>query len=174
MLNNFARVKKAKRIAIIGISGSGKSTLARQLATILSLPLLHMDQFIWLPHWTEANIQDTEKALATALQKEQWILEGYIHPCAQLRLSKADIILYLDYSGIRAMYGGIKRWFKYRGQTRPEMPIGCNEKLSLKYLKVMLHRLERNEIEETLPAFHTKVIRLANPKQTKQLVAGLI
>lgn len=40
-----------KRIVIVGCGGSGKSTLARQLATILDLPLTHLDAIYYDQDW---------------------------------------------------------------------------------------------------------------------------
>ncbi|MDZ8035131.1 hypothetical protein [Nostoc sp. DedSLP04] len=42
-----------KKILIIGSGGAGKSTLARELGTILSLEVIHLDAWYWNPGWVE-------------------------------------------------------------------------------------------------------------------------
>ena len=50
-----------------------------------------------------------EKQLNEAVKKEKWIIEGYIHPSANIRLENADTIIYLDYSGLQVVIGGLQR-----------------------------------------------------------------
>lgn len=167
-----------KKIAIIGISGTGKSTLARSLSEQLQIPVLHADQYIWDEQWEEADLEKAEQKFRKSLDTESWIAEGYIHPCAKKRLQDADLILYLDYPGRVAMIGGVKRWWKYRGKKRPEMPDGCTEGQGLdwSYLKVMYKRGERSEIEEALQLgdFAKKLIRLTSRKETQKYIRSLV
>jgi len=89
-------------------------------------------------------------------------------------LEQADLVIYLDYSGWRAMWGGLKRWWQHRGHTRPEMATGCIEKFNWDYLKVMWYRLERSEIEKTIKGFENKIIRLENKKETNNFLKKLL
>lgn len=163
-----------KRIAIIGISGTGKSTLAVKLSKLLNIPVIHVDQHIWKENWNEVDEDEAVTSLGKVLENEKWIAEGWITPCTELRLKRADIILYLDYSGIRAAIGGLKRWWMYRGKKRPEMPDGCSEKTSIDwhYLWVMIGRYERNEIEKYLHSYtnSNKLVRLYSPRKTNQFI----
>ncbi len=169
---------KNKRIAIIGISGTGKSTLARKISKQLNIPVIHADQHIWDENWTEADENKAEMALNKAMRNEKWIVEGYIFPSAKTRLKESDLILYLDYSGLKAMLGGIKRWWMFRGKKRPEMPEGCIEGRSVDwdYMKVMFKRLERDEIEEAIKSFSTskKLVRLKSRRETQEFLKTLL
>ncbi len=40
---------------IIGKPGSGKSTFAKQLSTILSLPVYHIDQYYFHSDWSKQD-----------------------------------------------------------------------------------------------------------------------
>ena len=53
------------------------------------------------------------------------------------------------------------------------MAEGCIERLDRKYLKVMLTREERPEIEEAIKGFEKKIIRLKNRKETKKFIKEL-
>lgn len=157
---------KASRILIIGISGTGKTTLARKLSGFLKIPITYYDEFVWEENWKEVNEKIVEKKLEEVIKREKWIIEGFISPAAQSKLKNADLILYLDYSRFRATLGGLKRWWQYRGKIRPEMAPGCVERFDLKYLLVMLKRAEREEIENEVKNFESKIIRLKSPKET--------
>ena len=41
-----------KRVVVLGAAGSGESTLARWIGEWTGLPVKHLDQLHWLPHWT--------------------------------------------------------------------------------------------------------------------------
>lgn len=156
-----------RRIAVIGISGVGKSTFARSLSAALCLPLYHMDQLFWDRNWQA--VQDTKWLAAEhdLIKQECWIIEGYINPQSIGRLSSAEKIIYLDFSGFHCAWNGLKRWWKYKGKKRPELPEGCIEKLNLKYLLTMLRRCERNDIEMTLTLSNSqhKLIRLTKTSE---------
>lgn len=159
------------RIAIIGISSTGKSTLARLLSKQTDIPVFHMDQFIWKENWEEVPQEDFRMAYHQVLQKEKWIIEGYLYPDDISRLELADIVIYLDYSGWRAAYQGFKRWWTYRNKERPEMAKGCVETFDLNFLITMFKRRERFEIEALLTNIEIeKVIRLNNPMETRILI----
>ncbi len=157
---------KTQKILIIGISGTGKSRLARKLSELLDIPTTYLDSFIWNEHWKENNEKNVIQKLEDVLKNEKWIIEGFIHPSATPKLQKADLVLYLDYSGPRAFLGGLKRWWQYRGKARPEMPNGCIERFDWNFLKVMWKRAERPEIEEAIKGFEKKIIRLKSWKET--------
>ncbi len=162
---------KFRRIAIIGISAVGKSTLARQLSLKFDLPFLHMDQLWWKPYWEETKEAAVAEKLSAELKKESWIIEGYIEPHSAERLRRADIVLYLDYSGWLAVIGGIKRIVC--SKKREEMPEGCEDNLDWNYLKTMLYRKERPEIEEAIKPFASKIIRLKSRRSTNKFITKL-
>jgi len=165
---NHKEIQSAKKIAIIGISGVGKSWLARRLAAQLHLPLVHYDTLCWDAHWTLVPEEMVAQHLAEAIREERWILEGYINPLAQERLTAADLIIYLDYAGWRAAWGGICRWWRHRKQPRPELAHGCEDQWSWERLWVMWTRDERREIEGEIATHASKVMRLRSRKETSK------
>lgn len=159
-----------KKILILGISGTGKTRLARQLSERLKLPLTHYDTLVWREGWQERSEEEIKKELERVLEKEQWIIEGYVHPLAQEKLTQADQVLYLDYSGMEAFWGALQRWWQYRNRTRPEIAKGCIETWDWKFLKRIWNQEERPEIEKILQDFENKVTRLKNRKETQQFL----
>lgn len=110
-----------KKILIIGISGTGKTRCAKKVADKLYIPTIHYDTLVRGTNRTEIDEATVAKEIETIVKKDAWILEGYIHPAAKLRLEHADVVLYLDYAGRAAALGGLQRWWQYRGKKRPEM-----------------------------------------------------
>ncbi len=160
-----------KKILIIGISGTGKSTLGQELATTTGLPLTPMDSLIWHENWQEAPEQDVQQALERIALTESWIVEGWIDHYSHGLLAQADLIVYLDLPGWRAVWGGVQRWWRYRGKRRPEMPEGCVEGFDLRYFKTMLLRYERPHIEAVLAKVRPKnVVRVASRTAAQQFI----
>lgn len=156
------------KILIVGISATGKSRLARFLHKKLSLPLVHMDQLWWGPNWIEQDEALVAQALRLKLRKEDWIIEGYIEPLGTERCTQADLIIYLDYSGLEALKGQIERLFK---RKRPEMPDGCIDKFDLKYMWTVFQRKERPEIEKIISKFENKTVRIKSRSALEQYLS---
>lgn len=164
-----------RRILIIGISGTGKSTFARKLAARLQIPCYHMDSFIWKEHWIEAQQEEVEASLQDVHSQEAWIVEGWLDSYSHSLIESSDLILYLDFSGWRALIGGLQRWWNYRGTHRPELANGCTESLDFGYLAVMLFRKERPHIEKVLEKYSPKnVVRVHSRSQLKAYLTALL
>ncbi|MFA5962078.1 MAG: hypothetical protein WC848_05330 [Parcubacteria group bacterium] len=161
------------KVLIIGISGTGKTRLARKLSDFSKIPVTHYDEFVWGENWKEIDEKIVEQKLEEIIKKDRWIIEGFIHPAAKSKLKNADTIIYLDYSGWQAFWGGLSRWWRCRGKTRPEMAAGCIEKFDWNYLEVMWKRAERPEIEEALKGFEDKIIHIKNRSGTDNFLAKL-
>lgn len=162
-----------KKVVILGISGAGKSWFARRLSSRLSIPVVHYDTLCWDADWTEVHELEVRKRLLEAIEEDNWILEGYVSPAAHERLAAADIVLYLDYSGWRAAWGGLRRWWRYRTSPRPELPEGCEDSWSWERLRIMWTRDERKEIEREVHNFKHKVIRFYSPDEAEHYLQNL-
>jgi adenylate kinase family enzyme len=164
-----------KNIFIIGISGTGKSTISRKLAALTGLSLYHMDSIIWSENWVESDDQKIQLLLDKISDTDGWIVEGWIDKYSNTLLECADLILYLDYPGWLAMWGGLQRWWFYRGTKRPEMPYGCDETLDLEYLRTMLYRRERPHIERILAELKPRnVLRVMSRHEVERYLSQLV
>jgi adenylate kinase family enzyme len=165
-------IENMNRIALIGISGAGKSTLARKLADKTGLPIFHMDPLFWKGNWEAIPEAETLEKHKELIAKDKWIIEGWIDEKMSERLQRADLIIYLDYSGIRCAWRVIKRWWKYRKESRPELPKEAKDQFLPKYFfRVVLPRAERKDVEASLKDIdQSKVVRLTSPKQLKDYI----
>lgn len=127
-----------KRVLIIGNPGAGKSTLARQLAPLLDLPLIHLDCRFWKPNWVPTERALFREEVSELVAADRWIIDGNYDSCIDLRLPRADTVIFLDYATWRSLWGVVKRRFKYHGQSRPDVAPGCREQLDFDFLRFAL------------------------------------
>ena len=84
------------KVLILGNGGSGKSYLAKCLAKKIACDPIHLDRLYWKQQWQHASIEEWESALHFHLQQSSWIMEGTPMRDLQLRISHANIIIFLD------------------------------------------------------------------------------
>ncbi len=111
-----------RRVIVTGLAGSGKSTLSVALAAKTGLPLVHLDLAFWKPGWvapSEAEWRDKQRVV---LAGDAWIADGNYHETLDLRLERADTVLFLDLPWWRCSGRALRRGFKMPG----ELPPGCH------------------------------------------------
>ncbi len=97
-------------IALVGISGTGKSTLARKLGKMCGIEPLFTDSYIWEANWTLREKEAAKQDMLAVLQKQDdWIFDGHIAYIGEYVLPRADMVIYLDYSGVSAFVGVWRR-----------------------------------------------------------------
>ena len=122
------------RIMIIGCCGSGKSTFSRKLQTLTHLELFHLDQYYWKPNWEETPKTEWTKIVQNLANKPHWIIDGNYGGTMDLRIEKADTIIYFDYPTTKCLWRVLTRTFKYWRKERPDMPTGCKERFDIAFL----------------------------------------
>jgi len=163
-----------QRIMVIGVSaGAGKSTFAKEIGKNLAIPVYHLDRFFWEPGWIEADKQEFIDRIREVVKKERWIIEGNYFSTFEERAAFADTIIYLELPLYVCLYRVFKRRFQYRGgQTRPDLPEGCPEKIDAAFLHYILSTYSRRKKQVGLLLFDWQqedpsrmVIKLRNQKE---------
>lgn len=120
----------ARRIMVIGSSGSGKSTLSAKLANRFGLRYISMDkEFFWLSGWMSRPRQEQRDLIAEAVSGERWLMDGSNSSTLDLRVPRADAIIWLRLPRLACLWGVVRRVSKSWGKVRPDMADGCREKL---------------------------------------------
>jgi len=113
-----------RRIVVTGMAGSGKSTFSRSLAVKTGLPVVHLDLHFWEPGWVAPDESDWREKQRGLLAGEAWIVDGNYHETLDLRVGRADTVVFLDtpWSVCAGRAFG-------RGLRKPagEMPAGCDD-----------------------------------------------
>ncbi len=124
------------KIAIIGYSGSGKSTLGTKLAQFYGIPICYLDALFHLPNWQERDSESFDQSIRDWMMgKEDWVIDGSYLSHVPERFGMADLVIYLNFNRWFCLKNVIKRYFKYRGTTRPDMAVGCHEKIDFTFIK---------------------------------------
>ena len=164
--------RKTMKIEIMGYSGSGKSTLCRELAERYGVPALHLDRIQFLPNW-EIRSEEEKKALVAAFLNENpegWVIDGnYSKLSYERRNEEADQIIQLLFGRINCLFRCAKRFWKYRGKSRPDMGEGCNEKLDREFVRWILwegrSKKARERYRRVREQYPEKVTVIRNQRQ---------
>ena len=140
--------------------------MSHGLAARLGLALVHMDQLNWQPGWVDAGNDRLHGLLAVEVAKERWLIEGNYASTMEMRLTRADTVVYLDYPLPLCLWRLIKRIVRFHGRTRPDMPENCPERFDGEFLLYVFrwNRGPRQRTEALLRGHEQKVIRLKNTR----------
>ncbi len=155
-----------QRVLIIGPCGAGKSTLARELGSKHGLPVFHMDQLNWKAGWVESSTDEICEKLSAIIVTDRWLIDGTYGGTLRERLERADTVIYLDYPIRLCVMRLLRRIWRYRGTTRPDMTKGCPERFDFGFLLYLLQWNSGPKLrtDERLIGHENKVIRLKSPE----------
>lgn len=155
---------------VIGVSaGVGKSTFAKRLGEKLQIQVHHLDTFYWKPNWIEASRDEFVHAQEQIVDDKEWIIEGNYTDTFEVRVEKADTLIYLELPLYVCLYRVLKRRIMYHGKTRSDMTVGCPEKIDWAFVKFILTTYfpRKRKMAERFQSYDKKVIVLKNRKEIK-------
>jgi adenylate kinase family enzyme len=145
----IGRLCRARRILVFGCSGGGKSTLSQKLARALNLRYVSMDRDVfWLPGWGWRPRSEQRQRIAEIVAEDSWIIDGNNPKSLDLRLPRADIILWVRVPRWLCLWSIVKRGIVYRGRTRPDMAPGCLERMPDRKFLSYVWNFERDDVPE--------------------------
>ena len=164
-----------QRIMIIGGPGSGKSTLARALGVRLGLPVVHIDPMFWAPGWVQRSRAETLALISAAALAGAWVMDGNHSQTYDLRAGRADMIVCLDLPRTLRVWRILWRRVQFHGQTRPDMPANCPERLDPAFL-LFVWRWDRDSRPKAMALLdkmkgRTRVVHLTSPRQVRRFLA---
>lgn len=123
-----------RRVLVIGHCGAGKSTLATELGSILDLPVIHLDQHFWNPGWVETEKGAWREKVRELVSGDRWIIDGNYDGTLDIRLPRADTVIFLDFPTRVCMWRIAKRIITGYGKSRPDLAPGCPEKIDWEFI----------------------------------------
>ena len=145
--------------------------MARNLSEKYNIPVLHFDTVQFLPNW-EIRVQEEKERMTKDFldANDAWVIDGnYSKLSYQRRMEEADVIILLLFNKISCLYRVTRRYLKYKDSTRPDMAVGCKEKLDWEFIKWILRdgRTEesRQRYQGVLSRYPEKTILIKNQRQ---------
>jgi adenylate kinase family enzyme len=172
-----------RRIVVIGTTGSGKTTLADQLSQRLAIPHVELDALHWGANWTPVSPTIFLERTVQALNGDAWVVDGNYSQVRTIIWSRADTIIWLDYSLWVIMRQLLWRTFR-RILTGEELWNGNREAVSKTFFSrdsILLWALQTySRRRREFPALfsqpehaHLQVMHLRSPRATRAWLASL-
>ena len=172
------RLGGARRVLIYGVSGSGKTTLAERLSTVTSLPWYSVDDMTWEPGWVEVPDDEQRRRISEICARPEWILDTAYARWRDIPLSRAELIVALDYPRWVSLQRLLRRTAA-RCLDRTPICNGNTESLRTAFGPDSIIRWhfrsfarKRDRIREWMDQVDgPRVIRLTSPRQTNAWLA---
>ncbi|NIK79694.1 adenylate kinase family enzyme [Paenibacillus castaneae] len=95
----------------------------------------HLDSIFWKPGWISTPKNEQRDVQEELVSHDSWIIDGNYGGTIDIRFQAADTIIFIDLSRWICIIRVLKRRFQYRNKTRTDMAEGCEERISLEFLK---------------------------------------
>jgi adenylate kinase family enzyme len=166
-----------ERVLVIGSSGAGKTRFSLELARLTGLPIVHLDKEYWNEGWVVTPREVWREEVRSIVERERWILDGTFAKSLDLRLPRADTVVFLDYPRYLCMLRMAKRVLSTFGQVRCDMAPGCPERFDWVFTKwVWNYRRDQYPLIETSLKTHFAggtLIVLKSPRETDRFLKEL-
>ena len=166
-----------RRVVIVGTTGAGKTTLAHPLAVKLGASHIELDALHWRAGWTPAP--DFVAQVECALQAERWVVDGNYSEVQPLILSRADTIIWLDYSFgtklrrlfVRTCRRAFTREALWNGNTETLLnAFFSRESIFVWFFKTHWKQRRRYEARFADLPVHLTLLRLYEPEEVERLL----
>ena len=126
-------LREARRIAVVGNGGAGKTTFSDRLGAVLGLPVVHLDREFWRPGWVVPPEHEWRAHQERLVAGDAWVLDGNDAGTFDLRVARADAVVWLDVHRARCLASAVGRSWRHRG--RAIQADGCPERFSLAFYR---------------------------------------
>jgi adenylate kinase family enzyme len=91
--------------------------------------------FFWLPGWVLRSKTEERALIAAKVAEDRWLMDGTGSSTFDLRLPRADAVIWVRLSRMICIWGVIKRTIRSYGRERLEMARGCPERLDWEFMR---------------------------------------
>jgi adenylate kinase family enzyme len=165
-----------QRVLVIGIPGVGKTTFSLALAGRTGLPVIHLDKEFWRPGWVQTPRSEWRAKVVALAAGDRWIMDGNYDSSLDLRLPRADMVVWFDYPMLPSLLRAIRRAVTGYGRVRPDLGEGCPEQFDLEFLRYIwtFRARERPNVVASLARFgsHLKPVVFRRDAEVARFLAG--
>lgn len=79
--------------------------------------------------------EEFRQQVAEMAAGERWIIDGTFMSSLDLRLPRAEGVIFLDFPTLICLRRILQRVFEYGKSPRPDMAKGCNERLDMEFIR---------------------------------------
>jgi adenylate kinase family enzyme len=173
-----------RRIAVVGASGSGKTTLAREVAGLLGVRYVELDEIQHGPNWAETPDDVFRARVAEVVAEEQWVIDGnYERKIGDDVVAAADTVVWLDFPLPLILR---RLWVRTRERIRDDVELWAGNKEdwrsalwgrdSLFAWTIRSHRAHRKAWPARiarLQAAGVETVRLRSPEEVARWLATI-
>jgi adenylate kinase family enzyme len=167
-----------RRVLVVGSGGAGKSIFATRLGERTGLPVIHLDALYWRSGWKQTPQEEWAGVVDALVARDAWVMDGNYGGTLDARLAACDTVVFLDLPRRVCLWRVLRRWLRHRGRTRPDMAPGCEERLSLEFLRwIWQYRARRrpamlDKLAALRPGRRAVVLRTADQVESFLREAG--
>ena len=96
-------------------------------------------------------------------------MDGNYSSILDMRLDKADTVIFLQESRIKCLWRCFRRYVQFRGRNRPDLQPGCPESLDLEFIRWIWNYPQKEKpeifrkIEQTTVDFFISIVTETGP-----------
>jgi len=174
-----------KKIVVIGTTSSGKTTLAEQLSAKLGLDCIDLDALNWGPNWTAAEDETLRARVEKATRSPGWVVAGNYRITRPITWSRAEAIIWLDYSlwvvfwrlwrrTWKRVFFRVELWNGNREHLSTQLKLWSDESLFHWLFKTYWRRKHEYPQLFGQPEFsHLKIIHFKTPQETDEWLENI-
>ena len=172
------RLATAERILVIGCSGAGKTTLSLKIAERFGLEYQSLDRdVLWLPEWRQRDKIEQREILRNLVSRNRWIMDGNGPSTFDIRVPRADLVLWLRVPRHLSFLGLAHRVLKNYGVVRNAMADGCPERLPDKEFLSYIWTFEQRMAPRIIAGVNqhgpeTPIVIIRNRREAASLLGG--
>ncbi|MCR9214108.1 MAG: adenylate kinase [Proteobacteria bacterium] len=157
---------------VLGCAGSGKSTLSQQLAELIGVPAICLDQHYWKPGWEGSDRQTWQRVTNDLAARPEWVMDGNYSSTFPTRLKRADTAIFLDVPRLTCLSRVTLRTVRNYGKVRQSMPAGCPERFDLEFFQYIwnFEKTHRPNLIDTLRHFDGATHTLTSPREVSRFL----
>lgn len=161
------------RVAVVGNGGSGKTWFAMRLGAALDVPVVHLDLYRWDAEGSRRDDDAFGSEVRRALAEPSWVADGNYLGTLTDRLSRADLVVFLDLPGVVCLAGVLGRRVRNRGR-RVEDP-SHRDRFDAAFVRYVLsyNRSMRPRVLAQLSAADCRVTRVRSRRGARLLLKSL-
>jgi adenylate kinase family enzyme len=158
------------RVAVVGNGGSGKTWLAVRLSEALHVPVIHLDLYRYDAEGQRRDDDTFVDEVREKLNEPSWVADGNYQGTLGDRVSRADVVVFLDLPAVVCLVGVLSRRVRNRGR-RVEDAVHV-DRFDAAFVRYVLSYgfSMRPRLLAQLAQAQCRVVRVRNRRQARALV----